>query len=48
MIGPLRKSNVVPKDIAVHVRTIQSNASPGSHYQERPLGPSHVQVSLLA
>src|ERR1051326_4795091 len=34
MIGPLLSAGVIPKSIAIHVRTIQTNTSPGSHYQE--------------
>src|SRR5437016_3639102 len=31
MLGPLVAAGVVPKNVGIHLRTIQSNASPGSH-----------------
>src|SRR5258706_16232876 len=45
MIGPLIAKKVIPKNVALHVRTIQTNASPGSHYQETPLTATHVQLA---
>jgi tetratricopeptide (TPR) repeat protein len=48
MIGPLIAAKVIPKNIAVHVRTIQTNASPGSHFQEDALSATHVQVAQIA
>jgi tetratricopeptide (TPR) repeat protein len=48
MIGPLVAARAMPKNIAVHVRTIQSNASPGSHFQEDALSATHVQVAQMA
>jgi hypothetical protein len=48
MIGPLVAANCVPKSIAVHVRTIQMNTSPGSHYQESALSQSHVAIAQNA
>ena len=48
MIGPLVASGVLPRNVAVHVRTIQTNTSPGSHYQEAPLGESHVTIARQA
>ena len=32
----------------MHVRTVQTNASPGSHYQEDALSATHVQVAQMA
>jgi hypothetical protein len=48
MIGPLVAGNIVPKNTAIHLRTIQSNASPGSHYQESPLSRSHLNIASQA
>jgi hypothetical protein len=48
MLGPLTSGGVIPRDVAVHVRTIQSNASPGSHYQESSLSRSHVLIAQTA
>ena len=48
MIGPLIARGVIPKNVGVHVRTVQTNASPGSHYQDAPLSDAHVQLALLA
>jgi hypothetical protein len=48
MIGPLVATKHIPRNVALHVRTIQTNASPGSHYQESPLSDSHVTIALMA
>jgi hypothetical protein len=48
MIGPLIHRGVVPRNVAVHVQTIKTNASPGSHYQESALTDSHVKVAQIA
>lgn len=48
MIGPLIAKKVIPKNVAIHVRTVQTNASPGSHFQETPLTATHVQVAQIA
>jgi len=48
MIGPLVAKKVIPKSVAIHVRTVQTNTSPGSHYQESPLGATHVLVAQMA
>jgi tetratricopeptide (TPR) repeat protein len=48
MIGPLIAKKVIPKNVALHVRTIQTNASPGSHFQESPLTATHVQLAQIA
>jgi Tfp pilus assembly protein PilF len=48
MIGPLVAKRVIPKSVAIHVRTVQTNTSPGSHYQESPLGATHVKVAQMA
>lgn len=45
MIGPLLANGSIPRNIGIHVRTIQSNANPGSHYQEATLGQSHLQIA---
>src|SRR5262245_52683224 len=34
MLGPLVAKGCIPKSVAIHLRTIQTNTSPGSHYQE--------------
>jgi hypothetical protein len=38
-------AGVVPKTIGIHVRTIQTNASPGSHYQEVALSAPHARIA---
>ncbi len=48
MIGPLVAAKVIPRNVAIHVRTVQTNASPGSHFQEAPLDDAHVEVAKLA
>lgn len=48
MIGPLLATGIVPKNVGIHVRTIQTNASPGSHYQESALTSSHVLIAQSA
>jgi len=48
MIGPLLARGVIPRSIGIHVRTIQTNASPGSHFQESSLTATHVQVAQIA
>jgi hypothetical protein len=48
MIGPLLAKGTIPKNVGIHVRTIQTNASPGSHYQETPLELSHVRHAQCA
>lgn len=48
MIGPLTAREVIPKNVVIHVRTIQTNASPGSHYQENSLSYTHVHVAQVA
>jgi hypothetical protein len=48
MLGPLIAGGYIPSDIAIHVRTIQANANPGSHYQEAALGDSHVSIARHA
>lgn len=47
MIGPLVSRGVLPKTIALHARTVQANASPGSHFQENALVGAHVHIALL-
>lgn len=48
MLGPLVANDVIPRNIAIHVRTIQTNASPGSHYQESALTSTHVHIAQVA
>lgn len=48
MVGPLLAAGRLPKQVGIHVRTVQSNASPGSHYQEEALDEQHLTVTLLA
>jgi hypothetical protein len=48
MIGPLVAAKAIAKNVAVHVRTIQANTSPGSHYQESPLSNSHATIAASA
>lgn len=48
MIGPLLAEGVIPKNIGLYVRTVQTNASPGSHYQESALTPAHVRIAASA
>ncbi len=48
MIGPLVARKVIPRNVSIHIRTIQTNASPGSHYQEAPLSVTHVHVAQMA
>jgi hypothetical protein len=48
MIGPLTSRKVIPKNVAIHVHTIQKNASAGSHYQEHPLSEPHGAIARAA
>lgn len=48
MLGPLLAADFIPRNIGLHVRTIQMNTSPGSHYQESPLAESHVRIAQNA
>jgi hypothetical protein len=48
MFGPLKAAGHIPGDVAVHLRTVQNVASPGSHYQTAPLSVSHVEIGLVA
>ncbi|MCA9643897.1 MAG: hypothetical protein KC492_24555, partial [Myxococcales bacterium] len=48
MIGPLLAKEIIPRNVGIHVRTIQSNASPGSHFQASALGSAHVEVAQRA
>ena len=48
MIGPLVAKKIIPKNVAIHVRTIQTNASPGSHFQEEALTSTHVLIAQVA
>jgi hypothetical protein len=48
MIGPLVSAGCIPKSVAIHVRTIQAYASPGSHYQESALTGTHLDIAMQA
>ncbi|MFC1853725.1 adenylate/guanylate cyclase domain-containing protein, partial [candidate division CSSED10-310 bacterium] len=48
MIGPLVSKEIIPKGAAIHIRTVQTNTSPGSHYQESPLSQAHVLIAYSA
>jgi hypothetical protein len=48
MLGPLVAKGCLPKNMAIHARTIQANTSPGSHYQEAALSASHAVIAQQA
>jgi CheY-like chemotaxis protein len=48
MLGPLVSSGVLPKHVAVHVRTVQAHANFGSHFQESPPSPAHLSIAVNA
>jgi CHASE2 domain-containing sensor protein len=48
MLGPVTAKGLLPKNVAIHVRTIQANTSPGSHYQPVPLSESHLAIAKRA
>jgi hypothetical protein len=48
MLGPLGAAKAIPKNIVIHLRTVQSNTSPGSHFQEQPLTGAHVEIARQA
>jgi hypothetical protein len=48
MKGPLVARRHIPRNISIHLDTIQRNASAGSHYQEHQLSHGHVSVALIA
>jgi hypothetical protein len=48
MIGPLLAGGHLPRHVGLHVRTVQTNASAGSHYQPHPLDDEHATVALMA
>jgi WD40 repeat protein/transcriptional regulator with XRE-family HTH domain len=48
MIGPLLAAGHIPDDVAVHIRALQTVASPGSHFLTSPLSVSHVEIGLVA
>jgi hypothetical protein len=48
MLGPLVSTKCIRKDIGIHLRTIQSITSPGSHYQEARLATSHLDTAFIA
>jgi hypothetical protein len=47
MIGPLAAAGRIPKSAAIHVKTVQLVASPGSHFQESELTQAHVEIAML-
>jgi hypothetical protein len=48
MLGPLTASGFLPKNVAIHARTIQANTSPGSHFQSSALSEAHVAIAQRA
>ena len=48
MIGPLTAEGVLPKSVAIHVRTVQANTSPGSHFQPSMLSEAHALIAEQA
>jgi two-component system response regulator AtoC len=48
MIGPLIFSGCVPRNMSIHVRTIQTIANAGAHFQESPLSERHLAIALAA
>jgi hypothetical protein len=48
MIGPLVSASHIPKNVAIHVRTIQGYTSRGSHYLESALTGCHLDIAVRA
>jgi hypothetical protein len=48
MLGPLVAARALPRQVATHVRAIQSYTSPGSHFQETPFTEAHLSVARTA
>ncbi|MCF7859602.1 MAG: hypothetical protein K9N07_09845 [Candidatus Cloacimonetes bacterium] len=48
MIGPLIKNGIIPKNISIHVRSIQNYSNPGSHFQEISLSSRHLEIGQMA
>ena len=48
LVGPLLAAGCIPRDVAIHLRTIQGNTSPGSHPQSPPLSAAHVRIARTA
>lgn len=48
MLGSLTSKQVLPRNVSIHVRTIQTYTSPGSHYQEFALSESHAIIAQQA
>jgi hypothetical protein len=48
MLGPAVAGGLLPRSVAIHARTIQTNTSPGSHYQESALSESHAAIARQA
>ena len=46
--GPLIANKIIPRPMAIHVRSIQTNSSPGSHFQEEALTSSHLEIAQMA
>jgi class 3 adenylate cyclase len=48
MIDPLRSNRILPRNVAIHVETIQRHAGAGSHFRQDPLSHAHVTIALTA
>ncbi len=48
MVGPLASDGTLPRNVAIHVRTIQTNTSPGSHFQPATLSEAHALIAEQA
>jgi CheY-like chemotaxis protein len=48
MLSPLVSSGVIPKDVGVHVRTVQTNANFGSHFQQSAPSSAHLAIAANA
>jgi serine/threonine protein kinase len=48
MLGPLVAAGHVPKNVAIHVRTVQGYTAVGSHYQASSLSVAHAVIALAA
>jgi CheY-like chemotaxis protein len=45
MVGPLVAAEMLPRNVAVHVRTVQANANFGSHFQDAPPSAAHAGIA---
>lgn len=48
LIRQAMESDLITVGVEVYLRTIQGNANPGCHWQEKSLERSHVQIALIA